>query len=118
MAWVKELSGGSMLYRGLADKDWPVEASASRRIKTPSNNASAPMPVFQKCFLHTLEDARQWGLGHPPSGELCDLELLADLQHHGVATCLIDFTQTPLTLLMVCLLEETEDRWKSYWYEN
>ena len=96
MAWVKELSDGSMLYRGLADKDWPVEASASRRIKTPSNNAPAPMPAFQKCFLHTLEDARQWGLGHPPGRELCDLELLADLQHHGVATCLIDFTQTSL----------------------
>ena len=58
------------------------------------------MTMFQNYVSRILEEARQqWGLGHPPSGELCDLELLADLQHHGVATCLIDFTQTPLTAL-------------------
>ena len=47
MAWVKELSGHSMLYRGLADNDWPVEASASRRIKSHSNKNPAPMLVFR-----------------------------------------------------------------------
>ena len=99
MAWVKELSDGSMLYRGLADKDWPVEASASRRIKGHSNENSVLMPVFQNYVSKILEDARQWGLGHRANMELCDLELLADLQHYGAATCLIDFTQTPLTAL-------------------
>ena len=36
--WVSGLSGRSMLYRGLADNDWPVEASASRRIEKYSDS--------------------------------------------------------------------------------
>ena len=63
MAWVKELSGHSILYRGLADNDWPVEASASRRIKTHSNKNPAPMLVFQNYISRILEEARQRGLG-------------------------------------------------------
>ena len=38
--------------------------------------------------------------------ELCDLELLADLQHYGAATCLIDFTQSPLTALWFACKDE------------
>ena len=108
MAWVKELSGHSMLYRGLADKDWPVEASASRRVKDPSNNGPAPIPVFQNCVSRILEETRQRGLAHRADGELCDLELLADLQHYGAATCLIDFTQSPLTALWFACKDEIE----------
>ena len=33
IAWTKELPGGMMLYRGLADADWEVESSAYRRIR-------------------------------------------------------------------------------------
>ena len=57
------------------------------------------MLVFQNYVSRVLEEARQRGLGHRADGELCDLELLADLQHYGAATCLIDFTQSPLTAL-------------------
>ena len=108
IAWVKELSGGSILYRGLADNDWPVEASASRRIKGHSNKNPAPMLVFQNYISRILEEARQRGLAHRTDGELYDLELLADLQHYGAATCLIDFTQSPFTALWFACKDEPE----------
>ncbi len=46
-----------------------------------------------------LEDARRQGHG----GDRKDLDLLAELQHRGAATCLIDFTKNPLVALwMAC----------------
>ena len=99
--WVGDLSGRSILYRGLADNDWPVEASASRRIGKYSDSG-----IFKNYVLNLLKTARQNGLG--TDAELCDLELLANLQHHGAATCLIDFTQHPLTALWFACKDEPE----------
>lgn len=39
------------------------------------------------------------GFRHRQDRELSDLELLAELQHHGAATCLIDFTANALVAL-------------------
>ena len=63
--WVKELPRGSILYRGLADKNWPVEASAYRRIKNdPASN------IFEDYVLDLLESTRRLGLGHRADTEL------------------------------------------------
>ena len=103
--WVDGLSGRFILYRGLADKDWRVEASASRRIEENSDSV-----IFKNYVSNLLETARRNGLGHRADAELCDLELLANLQHHGAATCLIDFTQSPLTALwFACKNEPKKD---------
>ena len=105
--WVGGLSGRFILYRGLADKDWPVEASASRRIEKYSDSG-----IFKNYVLNLLKTAQRNGLGHRADAELCDLELLANLQHHGAATCLIDFTQSPLTALWFACKDEPEKNGK------
>ena len=105
--WVGGLSGRFILYRGLADKDWPVEASASRRIEKYSDSG-----IFKNYVLNLLKTAQRNGLGHRADAELCDLELLANLQHHGAATCLIDFTQHPLTALWFACKDEPEKNGK------
>ena len=105
--WVGGLSGRFILYRGLADKDWPVEASASRRIEKYSDSG-----IFKNYVLNLLKTAQRNGLGHRADAELCDLELLANLQHHGAATCLIDFTQSPLTALWFVCKDEPEKNGK------
>lgn len=46
-----------------------------------------------------LKEAREWGLGVHPTGYSDDLQLLAELQHYGIATRLIDVTSNPLTAL-------------------
>jgi hypothetical protein len=49
--------------------------------------------------LKLVESARAWGLGVHSTGHVDDLQLLSDLQHYGVATRLIDFTNNPMTAL-------------------
>ncbi|CAH0207110.1 hypothetical protein SRABI121_02631 [Microbacterium sp. Bi121] len=46
-----------------------------------------------------LEKARAWGLGVEGGQLVDDLQLLADLQHFGVPTRLIDLTSNPMTAL-------------------
>lgn len=49
--------------------------------------------------MQILADARAWGLGIGSTTYVDDFRLLADLQHYGVNTRLIDFSYNPLTAL-------------------
>ncbi len=99
--WVQRLEGRSLLYRGLADSTWEVEASAVRRLKQYSKQPSADVPqkAFHDYIRDLLQRARGRGFGIQDGTSLSDLELLAELQHYGAATCLIDFTTNPLAAL-------------------
>jgi hypothetical protein len=55
-----------------------------------------------------LHDARQWGLGVLETGHVDDLQLLANLQHYGAPTRLIDFTSNPMTALWFACQEPSE----------
>jgi len=100
---------GSYAYRGQEDATWGVESAASRRIR----NASKPRqdrPPDLETFIRYHEDdllapARMDGYGTKDGRELHDLELLAELQHFGAATCLIDFTTNFLAALWFACYE-------------
>jgi hypothetical protein len=49
--------------------------------------------------LAMLREAREWSLGFGDAEYLDDLEVLADLQHYGLPTRLIDVTSNPMTAL-------------------
>ncbi len=98
--WIGGLEGGLFLYRGLADADWDVEASAHRRLKQSKKPSQNVLPwEFQNYITNLLERTRRRGLGVQDGSDLSDLELLAKLQHNGAATCLIDFTENPFAAL-------------------
>ena len=97
IARLHKLKGHNILYRGLADSNWEVEAAASRRIK--GDNARVDLVGFRECIKDLLNRARVHGHGYRGGRGMSDLELLAELQHHGAATCLIDFTTDPLIAL-------------------
>ncbi len=99
--WVKGLEGRSLLYRGLADSKWEVEASAVRRLKQRSSDHSADVPskAFHDYIGDLLQRARGRGFGIQNGEAISDFELLAELQHYGAATCLIDFTISPIVAL-------------------
>ena len=110
IAWTKELQGRMILYRGLADGDWEVESSAYRRVCKSENISSETLPAvtFQNYVEHLLDAAGLQGFRERQNKTLSDLELLAELQHYGAATCLIDFTTSSLIALYFACREETD----------
>ena len=107
IAWTKQLEGRLLLYRGLANADWEVESSAHRRIKE-SQGASPPPIVFQNYIAQLLESAGLQGFRERQDRRLSDLELMAELQHYGAATCLIDFTTNALIALWFACEEKSD----------
>lgn len=91
------------LYRGQANAAWRVDCSAVRRF-----DASPGPDIVADIVGHTLvgyladllNDASRYVGSTPELRAGCsDLDVLAQLQHHGAATGLIDFTRNPLVAL-------------------
>ena len=107
ISWVKQLEGGFLLFRGLADADWEVSAAAYRRIETSLDEIPFPS-VFQNYMKRLLDDASLRGFREQKGKRHSDLELLAELQHNGAATCLIDFTTNALVALWFACQEQPD----------
>lgn len=94
-------TGRRYVWRGVADWRWRVRSSLVRTIMAPlSDDAPVPHePLVRERELALLRAARRWGLGRESSGIASDLHLLALMQHHGVATRLLDVTSNPMTAI-------------------
>lgn len=106
LEWAKQFDDGQFLFRGVMKESYDIEASAYRRL--PDNeerNADKLLKINQELITkarllgHDLKDGRR----------LSDLELLADLQHFGAATCLIDFTRSALAALWFACQERSNE---------
>jgi len=74
----------------------------------------ATEPDVREAEVEILRQAREWGLGYGDTDHQDDLQLLADLQHFGVPTRLIDFTSNPMTALwFACLSSSSQGVSKS-----
>ncbi len=114
--WLKQFQTeqlkGDYVFRGLARSDYKLESSAYRRLKLELELDEGDF-VFQKLLEYNknlLQDARFAGHGVQDGREIPDLELLAELQHYGAATCFIDFTYNAyVALWFACKDEGDED---------
>ncbi len=111
--WVDELGGGNILFRGLANTKWSVESSLHRRLEY-NKIKNVAHDIYHDIFVEMVKIliSRSRRNGHDIEGgrELKDLELLANLQHYGAATCLIDFTKNSLvSLYFACAPIDNED---------
>ena len=104
VAWISSLEGKKLLFRGHADSTWKVEASGYRRL-----GQNATPATFHNSTKRLIDNARLRGLDKKDGMQMPDLELLAELQHYGAATCLIDFTENPYTALWFAC-HEHQDR--------
>lgn len=99
MKWAAQFNDGQYLFRGVSDEKYEIEASASRRLE---KNGSDPAKLLE-INREMISDARLEGHDKKNGQRLSDLELLAELQHYGAATCLIDFTYSAqVALWMAC----------------
>ena len=85
-------------WRGLSNLNYPLTSSLHRFLerKGEKDIVESKLRAWEE---EILDKARSWGLGVEGGTMVDDLQLLADLQHFGVPTRLIDFTSNPMTAL-------------------
>ena len=94
--WAAQFKDSQYLFRGVSTKSYKIEASACRRLRgAEKNNPSKLLKINREL----IEKARSLGHDQKDGKQLSDLELLAELQHFGAATCLIDFSRNAFVAL-------------------
>ena len=94
--WAAQFNDGQYLFRGVSKDSYKIEASACRRLtEVERSNPDRLLRINQEL----IEKARLLGHDQQNGQRLSDLELLAELQHFGAATCLIDFSRNALVAL-------------------
>ena len=102
--WAAQFNDGQYLFRGVSNESYEIEASAYRRVpEAQRNNPARLLRINQKL----IETARLLGHDQKNGQRLSDLDLLAELQHFGAATCLIDFTRNALVALWMACQQST-----------
>lgn len=91
-----DLIHGQKLYRGQADIDWDIVSGAYRCIRSNQNNVS--LKRIKEYITNLLKRIRKIK-DDRISSDTTDLNLLAEIQHHGGKTILIDFSYSPLVAL-------------------
>ena len=88
--WIVQLEPESYLFRGVSNSEYEIgEASAYRRLGKEEEPTLAKLIEINKSVI---EQARRRGYDLKNGRTLFDLEILCEMQHFRVATCLIDFT--------------------------
>ena len=80
-----------IIYRGQSDEKWEVTSSAYRRLKKPNSKELLDYNI------ELVKRARRYPKESKET--TADINMLAELQHHGAATSLIDFTKSALIAL-------------------
>ena len=105
MKWIEQFNDGQYLFRGVSKHTHKLEASAYRRL--PEAERNNPNKLL-KINRELIDKARLLGHDQKDGRYLSDLELLAELQHFGAATCLIDFTRNAqIALWFACQQSST-----------
>lgn len=84
-------------WRGHADADYEWSSSLYRTLI--QEGVAVTEEAMREREERILDEARRWGLGVEGGQLVDDLQLLADLQHFGVPTRLVDVTSNPMTAL-------------------
>lgn len=98
MKWAEQFENGNYLFRGVPSVCYPIEASAYRRLRHDHCDKNTPEDLLE-INQDLIEEARRQGHHLKDGQQLWELDLLAELQHFGAATGLIDFTYNALVAL-------------------
>lgn len=87
-------TGQRFAWRGLSSADYVLSSSLHRSLGEDRDENAVKAAEDS-----VIQGAHRWRLGVTKLGVIDDLQLLADLQHFGVSTRLIDVTSDPMTAL-------------------
>ena len=105
--WAVQLGSKNYLFRGVPNAEYRIQASAYRRPKEGTRDSEK----FLQINRDLIAEARLRGHGEREGRKLGDLEILAQLQHYGAATCLIDFTHNAqIALYFACQQDLKQER--------
>ena len=109
--WVVQLEPESYLFRGVSNSEYEIgEASAYRRLGKEEEATLAKLIEINKSVI---EQARRRGYDLKNGRTLSDLEILCEMQHFRVATCLIDFSYSAeVSLWFACSSSSDEQNGK------
>ena len=105
--WIESLESGKYVFRGVADEKYEIEATTYLRLKDKDGNFINERDNSPETLLKINQEIINQARHQGHYRELNDLELLAELQHFGAATCLIDFTKNPFVALWMACREES-----------
>ena len=86
--WTKRFAPRGCVFRGLPNESYTIQASAYRRPKENERN----FETFLEINKDLIDEVILRGYDEKNGRKLNHLEILAELQHFGAATCLIDFS--------------------------
>lgn len=102
---ILNINPGNYVFRGQSNIIYHLSSSAARRIRKTTfqdkntEKTSIPESLFITYHKQLLNDIKMKGLDRIEGRGLSDIEILAELQHNGAATCLVDFTFNSLVAL-------------------
>ena len=106
MKWAEQFEPGLYLFRGVSNVKYSIQASAYRRLIDERDQTPMNLLEINK---RTIDEARLQGHDLKNGQQLSDLELLAELQHYGAATCLIDFSYSAQVALWMACQRESQN---------
>jgi tetratricopeptide (TPR) repeat protein len=111
LRWISGLDLNNYLFRGQANHQWPLRSGAARRICGEKTTDKIDNNKILEYILGLINNVKKKEFHFKGNLEYSyHLKILADLQHHGAATNLIDFSKNSLIALwMACSDEFNED---------
>ena len=109
LEWASQFTDGTYVFRGVPNDEYGIQASAYRRVpENEQNSEDKGFPTFVEINMALIREARLRGYDQKNGRHLSDLEILADLQHHKAATCLIDFTYSAQVALWFACAQDSK----------
>ena len=97
-----------------------IRSGLSVRLDSYENNKPETKPYIRANYVNILRDMIKTAKRHFPDKyqeEMSDLDILADIQHNGGATCLVDFSKNVLTALWFACNADTDADGFVYCYD-